>query len=138
MDHWRSKMSQNTKHTSRFMGSLTHSHWFSKHSLMMCWETWSISSYTVCLPGWHFLPLSRNMFSTSGECSRGCSRMEFLSRRRNACSMHSQPRFWGTSSRTREYGWILTRERLWLISQPQILVRPCRGFWGSPISTSVF
>ncbi len=70
---------------------------------------------------WYFLLLSRNMFSTSDECSRGCSRMGFLSKRRNARSMHSQSCFWGTSSRPRECAWIPTRLTLWWIGQPQIL-----------------
>ncbi|MCJ8731783.1 hypothetical protein PDJAM_G00203460 [Pangasius djambal] len=39
------------------------------------------------------------MFSTSGKCSLGCSRMGFLSRRRNAFSMHSLFRSWGSSFR---------------------------------------
>ncbi len=76
-----------------------------------------------------FLLLSRNMFSTSDECSKGCSRMGFLSRRRNAHFMHSRFRFWVTSSRPREHAWIPIRLRLWWIGQPLIPVRPCRGFW---------
>ncbi len=41
-----------------------------------------------------FLLLSRNMFNMSGECSRGCWKMGFLSRRRSARSMHSRFLSW--------------------------------------------
>ncbi len=74
---------------------------------------------------------------TSGECSRGCPRMGFLSKQRNACSMHSQSRFWVTSSHPRGCAWVPSMLGLWWIGQPQIPVRPWKGFWGSPISTGV-
>ncbi len=67
----------------------------SRHSSMTCWEIWSISSYmSTWMTYWFFLLLSRNMFNTSGECSRGCWRMGFLSRRRSARSMHSRFLSW--------------------------------------------
>ncbi len=54
------------------------------------------------------------------------------------CEFHAQSvTFWVTSSRPRGCAWIPTRLRLWWTGQPQIPVRPCRGFWGSPISTGV-
>ncbi len=77
------------------------------------------------------------MMGHSGDKGARSQRMGFLSRRRNARSMHSKSRFWGRSSRPRECAWIPTRLRLWWIGQPQIPVRPCRGFWGSPISTGI-
>ncbi len=44
-----------------------------RHSSMMCLEICSISSFiSTWMTYWFFLILSRNMFSTSGKCFRGC------------------------------------------------------------------